>query len=189
MPSSSSDASSPDAYLLVDGYNMIGAWPFLRDARDRHSLETARQDLVNLLSDYAAFQGFATEVVFDAQYNSTVGSREAIDSYVWVRYTDPHQTADTYIEKACADFHSDIKNLKRRLIVATSDNAQRQTVTGYGAEWRSAAQLLLDIEFSSQNVKHKLRNTRQPSRRLLSNTIDPIVQQRLARMRFGLFDQ
>ncbi len=182
-------SSTPDAYLLVDGYNIIGAWPSLRHSRDRHSMETARHDLIEALSGYSAFQGFATEIVFDAQYNSIAGSREPVNDHIWVCYTAPNQTADTYIEKACAKFHTDIKNLKRRLIVATSDYAQRLTVTGYGAEWRSAAQLLSDIEFSDKKVKHKLRKARQPTRRLLSNTIDPTVQQRLAQMRLGIVDK
>ncbi len=184
MPSSATTAN-----LLIDGYNIIGAWPFLRDARDRHSLETARHDLVEVLSNYVAVQGYETEVVFDAQYSSGSAVREPITDYLWICYTDQHQTADTYIEKTCARFRSQIKHLNRRLIVATSDRAQRLTVTGYGAEWMSANQLLADVEVAQQTVKHKLRMAKKPARKFLSNTIDPVVQQRLAQMRFGMPEQ
>lgn len=184
MPSSASTAN-----LLIDGYNIIGAWPCLRDVRDRHSLETARHHLVEVLSNYAAIQGYEAEVVFDAQYSRSRAIREPITDYLWICYTEHNQTADTYIEKTCAHFHSQVKSRNRRLIVATSDRAQQLTVTGYGAEWMSAHQLLADVEFSQQTMKHKLKTTKKPPRKLLSNTIDPIVQQRLAQMRFGLPDQ
>ena len=179
-------SSTPNANLLVDGYNMIGAWPLLREARDRHSLETARHDLIEALSGYATFQGFATEIVFDAQYSQGIGTREPVTDHLWVYYTDQNQTADTYIEKTCARFHIQTHQPNQRLIVATSDRAQQLTVIGYGAEWMSARQLLSDIEFSQKNIKHKLKSTRKPARKLLSNTIDPVVQKRLAQMRFGI---
>ena len=58
--------SEPQAFLLVDGYNVIGAWSELKQARDCEGLETARWQLVETLTNYSAFQGYATEVVFDA---------------------------------------------------------------------------------------------------------------------------
>ncbi|MEM7770621.1 MAG: NYN domain-containing protein [Cyanobacteria bacterium P01_E01_bin.6] len=182
MPSS----TPPNARLFVDGYNMIGAWSFLKASRDQHGLEAARYDLIEALSEYATFQGFETEIVFDAQYNRSVASRESVNNYLWVAYTDHNQTADTYIEKSCARFHTQINPRHHRLIVATSDRVQRLTVVGYGAECMSAAQLLSDIEWSRQRIKQKLRTAQKPNRKRLSNTIDPVVQKRLAQMRFGM---
>ncbi|MEL6222054.1 MAG: NYN domain-containing protein [Cyanobacteria bacterium J06626_14] len=179
-------SSTPNARLFVDGYNMIGAWSFLKESKEQHGLETARYDLVEALAGYATFQGYETEIVFDAQYNQAVGSRTPVNKYLWVSYTDPNQTADTYIEKSCARFYGKVQARHHRLIVATSDRAQQLTVIGYGAEWMSAAQLLSDIEWIQKRITHKLRTAPKPNRHRLSNTLDPGVQKRLAQMRFGM---
>lgn len=177
--------SSFSAILLVDGYNVIGACPSLKQVRDRHGLEMARHDLVESLTEYSAFQGYETEVVFDAQYSSTCGAQEKVTQQLKVYYTGYNQTADTYIEKICAKFRSDVRKLSRRLMVATSDRAQQLTVMGYGAECISAPQLLADVKQAQQRVRSKLRKRSKPSRRLLSNSIDPVARQRLTQMRFG----
>lgn len=173
--------------LMVDGYNVIGACPSLKLVRDRHGLETARRDLVDSLIEYSAYQGYETEVVFDAQYSDAHGSHDRISKQFKVCYTDFNQTADTYIEKACARFRNDVRKLNRRLKVATSDRAQQLTVVGYGAECISALQLLAEMESARQRIRSKLRtNNNKPSRGLLSNSIDPVARQRLTQMRFGM---
>jgi len=50
-------------YLLVDGYNIINAWPELRELGN---LEHARARLVELLASYGAFRGIEVIVVFDS---------------------------------------------------------------------------------------------------------------------------
>lgn len=172
--------------LMVDGYNVIGASPSLKTVRDRHGLETARRDLVDSLIEYGAYQGYETEVVFDAQYSDTHGTQERFSKQFKVCYTDFNQTADSYIEKACAQFRNDVRKFSRRLMVATSDRAQQLTVMGYGAECISALQLLSDIESARRRVRTRLRNKRNSSRGLLSNSIDPVARQRLTQMRFGM---
>ncbi|MBI4783745.1 MAG: NYN domain-containing protein [Oscillatoriophycideae cyanobacterium NC_groundwater_1537_Pr4_S-0.65um_50_18] len=181
MPSPASKA-----ILLVDGYNIIGAWHSLQQTRDRHGLEEARRELVNALADYSAYQNFDTQVVFDAQYQDTPGSRDSVGN-ICICYTDYRQTADTYIEKACALFRKDIRKFDHRLIVATSDRAQQLTVVGYGAEWMSAEQLRSEVQIADLQVQRKrqiLQKGRSPNR-FLSNAIDPVARQRLAEMRFG----
>ncbi|MGB3494569.1 MAG: NYN domain-containing protein [Elainellaceae cyanobacterium] len=179
-------SKSAAVILMVDGYNVIGACPSLKMARDRHGLETARRDLVNSLIEYSAYQGYETEVVFDAQYSDANGTQERLSKKFRIYYTDFNQTADTYIEKVCAQFRNDVRKLNRRLMVATSDRAQQLTVVGYGAECMSALQLLSEIESARQRVRSKLSSQRKPSRGLLSNSIDPVARQRLSQMRFGM---
>ncbi|MEG3032065.1 MAG: NYN domain-containing protein, partial [Enterococcus sp.] len=43
--------------LLVDGYNMIGAWPELVSLKNAEKLEDARETLLSLLSNYAKYEG------------------------------------------------------------------------------------------------------------------------------------
>lgn len=176
---------SPSAILLVDGYNIIGCWPKLLLTRDRAGLEAARWELVEALTSYSAFQGFDTKLVFDAQYRDSPGNWEIITENLAVYYTDFGQTADTYIEKACATLRSEIRLSQQRLIVATSDRAQQLTVTGYGAEWMSAQKLACEVETAAQRVLRQNKPRKHPSGRFLANSLDAKSRQRLAELRHG----
>lgn len=180
--------SEPQAFLLVDGYNVIGAWSELKHMRDCEGLETARWQLIETLTNYSAFQGYATEVVFDAYYQDSSSRRESVTDHLSIYYTDFNQTADTYIEKVCALFRQDLRKYSQRLIVATSDRAQQLTVVGYGAEWMSSQQLALEVESVTHRVRRKQRaNTRKKSSgRFLASSLDPVAQQRLAQLRMGI---
>ncbi|KAM3108871.1 NYN domain-containing protein [Phormidesmis sp. 146-33] len=181
--------STPQAMLLVDGYNIVGAWHDLKQVRDREGLEEARRKLVEALMGYSAFQGFDTQVVFDAQYRDSPSNREVITEHLCVHYTDLGQTADTYIERTCANFRHDIRKFKQRLIVATSDRAQQLTVVGYGAEWMSAQQLANEVDHIARRVKRKQKDSKKSSGRFLFNSLDPIAQQRLANLRHGKLEE
>ncbi|MBD2098874.1 NYN domain-containing protein [Trichocoleus sp. FACHB-591] len=174
------------AVLLVDGYNVVGTWPELKQARDCDGLEAARWKLIEALTNYSAFQGYDTQVVFDAQYRDTASNCEIVTQNLSVHYTDFGQTADTFIERACALFRHDIRKFHSRLIVATSDRAQQLTVVGYGAEWMSSQQLAFEVETAARRIHRKQRNTQRSPQRFLANSLDPAAQQRLAELRMGV---
>lgn len=174
------------AVFLVDGYNVIGAWPSLQKARNRHGLEAARDKLIEALVNYSACEGLETQIIFDAQYQATSGNCEAITSHLSVHFTEFGQTADTYIEIFCASFRRKLSLPPRRLIVATSDRAQRLTVVGYGAEWMSAQQLVYDVELKARRLLSQHRSPKQSPSRFLVNSLDAKAQQRLAELRKGL---
>lgn len=177
----------PGAVLLVDGYNIIGAWPCLRKTRDTAGLEASRSELVEALTSYAAFQGYETQIIFDAQYQQTCSNKEVITKLVSVYYTEFGQTADTYIEKVCASVRSEMTRLCiPRVIVATSDRVQQLMVQGYGAEWVSAHQLCYDVKATICRTRQKYQQTKQSKGRFLANSIDPRSRQRLAELRMGL---
>ncbi len=176
---------SPQAVLLVDGYNVVGLWADLRQMRDRAGLEPARRQLIEVLAGYSAFQGFDTQIIFDSQYQATGSNHEVITPNLSVRYTDFGQTADTYIEKTCADFRYDLRKFQQRLIVATSDRAQQLTVVGYGAEWMSAERLGADVESIARRVQRHQKTTKKTTGRFLAHALDPEAQQRLAKLRLG----
>lgn len=177
--------SSAKALLLVDGYNIIGAWEQLQKTRDRDGLEFARQDLITLLIDYTAYQGFKTEVVFDSHFQKTPNQKERYSPSLSVHYTAFAQTADTYIERVCANFSRREPPLAPRLIVATSDRAQRLTAIGYGAEWFSAEKFKSEVETSASQVRRKQRRQSPPKGRFLVNRLDPKTQALLFKLRQG----
>jgi hypothetical protein len=176
---------TPQVILLVDGYNIIGAWAGLKQTRDRKGLEEARRELVEALVGYSSFQGYETQVIFDAQYQGTPGSREIVTPHLSIGYTDFLQTADSYIEQACAKFRQDVRKFSHRLIVATSDRAQQLTVMGYGAEWLSAMQLYADVESMTHRIRDRQKQKGRSPGRFLAHSLDPISRQRLAQLRLG----
>ncbi len=176
---------TPQAILLVDGYNIVGAWDGLKILRDRDGLEAARRHLIEQLASYSAYQGYDTRIVFDAQYRERPGPPEIITANLAVHYTDFGQTADTFIEKTCADFRNDLRKFAQRLIVATSDRAQQLTVQGYGAELMSATQLAADVEIIAQRVLRKQTQSRRHIGRTLGHGLDPEAKRRMTQMRFG----
>ncbi|MDJ1183741.1 NYN domain-containing protein [Roseofilum casamattae] len=173
------------AILFVDGYNIIGAWSDLQDLRDRHGLEVARQHLIEVMTSYSAFRGYDTRIVFDAYQKATRDRHETITANLSVCYTNFGQTADSYIEVACAKFRNSIEKYEKRLIVATSDRAQQITVIGYGAEWMSASKLAQDVSAADRQVRRPQSSQTKHRRPSLENSLDPALRQRLEALRFG----
>ncbi|HHP7231964.1 MAG TPA: NYN domain-containing protein [Xenococcaceae cyanobacterium] len=179
-------APSYQALLLVDGYNIIGSWSDLKKNRDRHGLEAAREVLIESLINYAAMVSYRTQIVFDAHYQNTPSHTQDYTSLVSVYFTAFAETADTYIEKSCAAFNrSPVPPKHSRLIVATSDRAQRLTVTGYGAECISAQRLAGEVEITARKIQRQKRPAKKSSSRFLFHALDPVAQQRFRQLRQG----
>jgi uncharacterized protein len=175
--------------LLVDGYNVIGAWCCLQKTRDLHGLEASRNELIETMVNYSAFKDLETQIVFDAHYRYSNSNSESVTENLTVFYTDFGETADTYIEKYCASFRRRQPpgvSRKHRLIVATSDNAQRLTVVGYGAEWMSAQQLEDEVVLTTHHIGKKQKQNKQNPSRFLFNSLDAKSQQMLSELRKGL---
>lgn len=170
---------SPQAFLLVDGYNIIGSWTDLKKTRDQHGLESARQDLVETLINYTVFKEFHTRIVFDAHYQKSPGYQENHTPSLSVHYTGYAQTADTYIERFSACFKNNHREAYSRLIVATSDNAQKLTVMGYGAEWLSAQRLESEVETTMKREHRKKKPPQKSKGRFLFNSLDEKSQKLL----------
>ena len=129
----------PD-YLLVDGYNIIFAWPELQPVA-RDNLDAARKMLLDILANYRAFRGGEIILVFDAyKVKGNPGSLEKTEG-VYVAYTKEAQTADAYIERATYDLAR-----QHRVRVATSDGPEQLIILGHGALRLSALQLRQEIE-------------------------------------------
>lgn len=172
------------AILLVDAYNIVGAWQSLSELKEEKGLDAAREALVAALANYSAVQCYETWAVFDAYEQPTRASQEKITPYLSVHYTGYGQTADSYIERACAKFRNDSRKFTQRLIVATSDSVHRQTAIGYGAEGMSALRLESEVRQVTQRVKRRQKARKKASGRVVKAR-DPAIQEQLDRMRLG----
>ncbi|HEX7065073.1 MAG TPA: NYN domain-containing protein [Bacillales bacterium] len=136
--------------LLVDGYNMIGAWPELQKLKDV-DFAAARDLLIEKMAEYQAYTGYKVMVVFDA--HSVAGGIKRTKSYlVDTIYTNENETADERIEKLAIE----LNNVRTQIHVATSDATEQWTIFGQGALRKSARDLLAEVENIEQKVTARL---------------------------------
>lgn len=129
-----------EEFLFVDGYNIINSWSSLRELSSM-SLELAREELIEIMSEYQHFSGIKVIIVFDAHMvKRNVGKKETIKG-VDIIYTKENETADQYIEKVLDDIGK-----SRRVRVATSDWMEQQIVLARGGIRISARELESEIK-------------------------------------------
>jgi len=122
--------------LIVDGYNVVHAWPELKDLLS-FSLEAARDRLIERLDTYAQVRSADVTVVFDAHRTAaSSNSRQEIGG-VHVVFTRKGHSADHAIERLAYSLAGD----GNPIIVATSDRFQRDLVRGMGGAVISALEL------------------------------------------------
>jgi len=122
--------------LLVDGYNVVHAWPELK-ALLRHSLEDARDRLVDRMAVYAQVTGADVTVVFDAHRTRALASAEETRNGVRILFTRRGMSADHAIERMAYT----LSGGGEPLMVATNDRFQRDLVAGMGGAVISAEEL------------------------------------------------
>jgi len=122
--------------VIVDGYNVIHAWPPLKQLLDV-SLEAARDKLRERLAVYAMVTGADVTVVFDAHHSAARKNSEELVEGVHVVFTRKGHSADNVIERIAyaAAGSGDA------ITVATSDRTQRDLVRGMGGAVIDAREL------------------------------------------------
>src|SRR5438094_3589363 len=84
--------------LIVDGYNIIFAWPELSAVKDV-KLEDARDLLISVLADYAAMTRQKVTVVFDSHRRPDAEASTQTVNGVQVVYSGRKTSADHVIER------------------------------------------------------------------------------------------
>jgi predicted RNA-binding protein with PIN domain/CubicO group peptidase (beta-lactamase class C family) len=150
--------SAMPSYLLVDGHNVMHAWPdlakHLRVANKRH---LARTELLQRLRHLQDMTGTQVVVVFDGTTAKITEEREPHG--LQIIYADAGHTADDLIEQLAAKYAKD-----RPMRVASADGLVRETVTAFGADWLSPEMLRLlcdDAERDMRGRMEKLHTRRQ----------------------------
>lgn len=137
--------------LLVDGYNIIGAWPELRVLKER-DFSAARDRLIEILAEYRAYTGYQVIVIFDAYY--VKGLERKYKNYkIDVIFTRENETADERIEKLAIE----LSNIKTQVHVATSDFTEQWAIFGQGALRKSARELLNESQYITKEVEKKVK--------------------------------
>jgi predicted RNA-binding protein with PIN domain len=123
--------------VIVDGYNVIHAWPQLKRLLSDASLEAARDSLIERLSVFGMVVGADVTVVFDAHHSAARNNSQETVEGVKVLFTRKGHSADHAIERMAYDA-SQTGDL---ITVATSDRFQRDLVRGMGGAVISAQEL------------------------------------------------
>ncbi|MRX72563.1 hypothetical protein GJU40_10435 [Bacillus lacus] len=137
--------------LLVDGYNIIGAWPELERLK-KDNLAEARDLLVQKMAEYQGYTGYRVMIIFDAHL--VKGVEKKYKNYrVEVIYTRENETADERIEKLA----SELSNIKTQIHVATSDFTEQWAIFGQGALRKSARELLTEMNLIEKRIQKKVK--------------------------------
>lgn len=164
--------------LVVDGYNVINAWPGLASLTD--NLALARAKLVDILLEYGAYKDFRVIVVFDAHISKGQGEISRLSACFEVIYTKKNETADSRIEKMV--YH--LVKEKERVYVVTSDWAEQMTILGLGAFRISARELLLDVSEVKKQIRQEISEKELFGKRHeLANRLEGDLHSRLDAMR------
>mgnify|MGYP001020925457 FL=1 len=134
-------------YYLVDGYNVINAWPELM--RLRGNLNEARDVLVHILTEYGTFENYEMIVVFDAFFTEEEEHELQISDRMKVIYTGAGETADSCIERLA---YTAVR-AGREVHVVTSDGAEQSVILGAGAYRITSPELRRSVKKAKKLMK------------------------------------
>jgi len=162
-----------ERYLLVDGYNIIFAWPELKEMA-KENMDSAKSRLLDYLSKYKSVEDCQVIVVFDAY--RVQGHLEEVIEYgnIYVVYTREAQTADQYIEKFAHD-----NSKKFDITVATSDGLQQVIIRGEGCELMTASELREKVKMTNENIIRIFREKQPVERNLLMDKLSEETKKRI----------
>ena len=164
-------------FLIVDGYNIIHAWPELEDLT-AVSLESARVKLMDILSNYQGMTDETVIVVFDGYL--VKGSEGSVSEYnnIFVVYTKEAETADHYIEKTVTNIPQE-----HRAKAATNDGLEQTIIMGKGAIRITARELKLLIEQEEKYIRQNYTEKRPAKNNMLMDNVDEETLKWLEMMR------
>ena len=152
-PPVKSGSPAKKEYLIVDGYNVIFAWPELK-ALAKERLDLAREKLMDLMANYAGFTKAELVLVFDAYRTPSHPGAHSDYHNIHVVYTDDGETADAYIERLAEDIG---KNYAVRVV--TSDSLIRLSALRSGILRTSSGEFGDEVAWVMQQIEELLRRT------------------------------
>jgi uncharacterized protein len=139
-----------EKHLLVDGSNILHAWPELRTLI-KHDRDAARSRLSQALSAIHDEERVRLTLVFDGRGEDlTVEYPGTAKTFAHI-YTPAGTTADDVIEQLVGQADD-----PGECFVATDDRAERQTIEATGASGLSAKELAAWVERVDQRQRKRL---------------------------------
>ena len=133
--------TSKEVIYFIDGYNLMHSVDEIKEIA-ASDLISARDKVIDIVSDYQGYVGKQCVLVFDA-YNNNVPVPVMTKQYnIAIVYTQAGQTADTYIEQKTRELGEGYK-----IFVVTSDNLEQLKVFSNNA-----------FRISTKEFMHRYKN-------------------------------
>ncbi|MCZ2259227.1 NYN domain-containing protein [Sporosarcina sp. G11-34] len=138
--------------LLVDGYNVIGAWEELVQLKEE-LLANARDRLIERMAEYKAYTGWHVIIIFDAYLTAGIEKKKWRHD-VEVIFTRENETADERIEKLVTE----LSGRRVQVHVATSDMTEQWVIFAHGALRKSARELEIEMDAIDKLISGKVKD-------------------------------
>ena len=169
--------------LVVDGYNVLGAWPELSKGKP---LADARDALIHRLHDYAGYSGQQVVLVFDAWQSDRLERSIEKKGSLTIVFTQKGETADHYIERLCDEHERQVSLGRLELRVATSDGTEQTVVFGRGAVRISSRELIYEMRQAKQSgAQYAHPVSRTATRATIMEQMPDEMRARLEKLRRG----
>lgn len=159
--------------LIIDGYNIIGAWQDLQEMKNR-DLGSARDQLISIMAGYRDWAWSRIIIVFDGQNNKY--QWEEVEG-IEVVFTGSRESADTMIERLAAGL-----NINHRVEVATSDFAEFRAVSNLGARVYSASSLKEKLAEQQESIRRR-SGSRKKEGLMLNDVLNQAARESLNKLR------
>ncbi len=184
-------------FILVDGYNVIFAWKELAEIANIN-IDSAREKLLEILSNYQVFKAVDMILVFDAyrlkghkteiiEYDTgkvskyIKNSEESVDlenkKKLYIVYTKEAETADRYIEKTAHEL-----GRKCKVTVVTSDNMEQVIIRSQGCLLMSALEFYEEVKKTEKDIRENIDYSNSTQTRK-SYLLDGIDEEELKKLR------
>lgn len=151
-------------HLIVDGANVVHAWPELRGLAQREHASARARLWQSLMPIHDAGELRVT-LVFDGRGDDIVVERPSGQSTFSMVYTPSTLTADDVIEHMVAN-----SAVPGECCVATDDNAERETVAALGAATIHSAELAEWVKRAQSLQSSALQKLRDANTRTWKNS-------------------
>ncbi|MDF1824557.1 MAG: NYN domain-containing protein [Verrucomicrobiales bacterium] len=146
-------SESRPSFLLVDGNNVIHAWPdLLRMHQQRKG--SAHAELIRRLEVYRDFSGDRVVLVFDGRGSTT--QEERAPGGIQIFYTSASKTADDVIERLAIKYSGTFD-----ITVATNDRAEQDMIVGAGGIAISAEALSDKLDAAERSMRDWIERNRR----------------------------
>ena len=150
-PTRAKSVRSQRNMVIVDGYNLIYSDDNLKNT-SKYSLEKAREELMDILSNYVAYTKTELVLVFDAYLvKDGEGSEFMHDGYKVV-FTKADQTADAYIERMMHELGPDYS-----IRMVTNDKLLQFSAVHSGVSRMTAKEFLEELTHIGNEINEFVR--------------------------------
>jgi uncharacterized protein len=183
MPEGKYGVAGMAPLVLIDAYNVVGAWGKLAKLRDRGDMEGARGALVEEVAEFSSVRGWCCEVVFDAQGNAGAVRRESVAG-VGIVFTGS-ENADSWIERRVFEL---CEAGERQVWVATNDGAERRFAESKGAHVMSASLFVQEVKRAKMESTERAAELQKGEEaavagQMLIRNVDEATREKLYRLR------